>query len=51
MRDDLIYIPSSDDSLQHGASLSALVELAAEYDYVQVETTCFWFSNIATSGT
>ena len=29
MPDDLIYIPPRDDSVRHGASLSALVELAS----------------------
>jgi isopenicillin N synthase-like dioxygenase len=41
MPDDLIYIPAQDDSVRHGASLSALVELAAGYNYVLVETTLF----------
>jgi hypothetical protein len=41
MPDDLIYIPPRDDTLRHGASLAALVELGEQHDYVLVETTLF----------
>ena len=41
MPDDLIYIPERNDTVRHGASLSALVELANSYGYVLVETTLF----------
>jgi hypothetical protein len=43
MPDDLIYIPSrsSGDTIRHGASLSALVELAQQYEYTLVETTLY----------
>jgi isopenicillin N synthase-like dioxygenase len=38
---DLIYIQPRSDSIRHGSSLSALVELANSFDYVLVETTVF----------
>jgi isopenicillin N synthase-like dioxygenase len=41
MPDDLVYIPARNDSIRHGASLSALVELANENGYVLVETTLY----------
>ena len=41
MPDDLIYIQSRSDSIRHGSSLSALVELANSFYYVLVETTLF----------
>uniref|UniRef100_A0A7S3KY71 Fe2OG dioxygenase domain-containing protein n=1 Tax=Amphora coffeiformis TaxID=265554 RepID=A0A7S3KY71_9STRA len=41
MPDDLIYIPARNDTIRHGASLSALVELAEKYDYTLVETTLY----------
>jgi hypothetical protein len=43
MPDDLIYIPSrsSGDTIRQGASLSALVELAQQYEYTLVETTLY----------
>ena len=41
MPDDLIYIPSRNDSIRHGASLSALVELAGGFGYVLIETTLY----------
>lgn len=41
MPDDLIYIPARNDSIRHGASLSALVQLAEKYGYTLVETTLF----------
>lgn len=41
MPHDLIYIPARDDSIRHGASLAALVELAESKDYVLVETTIY----------
>jgi len=41
MPSDLIYIPPRTDTIRHGASLAALVELAAQFDYVLVETTMF----------
>jgi isopenicillin N synthase-like dioxygenase len=41
MPDDLVYIPERSDYVRHGASLSALCELAEEHDYVLVETTLY----------
>ncbi|CAB9512848.1 expressed unknown protein [Seminavis robusta] len=41
MPQDLIYIPPRNDSIRHGASIAALVELAQEFHYVLVETTLF----------
>ena len=41
MPDDLIFIPSKNDTIRQGASLSALVELAEQWGYVLVETTLF----------
>jgi isopenicillin N synthase-like dioxygenase len=41
MPNDLIYIPPCNDNIRQGASLSALVELANEYDYLLVETTLY----------
>ena len=41
MPDDLIYIPARNDTVRHGASLSALVELADKHGYTLVETTLF----------
>lgn len=41
MPDDLIYIPPQSDSIRHGASLAALVELAHTFDYELVETTLY----------
>ena len=38
---DLIYIQPRNDSIRHGSSLSAMVELANASDYVLVETTLF----------
>ena len=38
---DLIYIPPRSNTIRHGASLAALVELAERYDYVLVETTIY----------
>jgi isopenicillin N synthase-like dioxygenase len=39
MPDDLIYIPPREQ--RHGASLSALVELAQAHEYILVETTLY----------
>ena len=39
--DDLIYIPCRDDSIRHGCSLAALVELCKLYHYILVETTLY----------
>lgn len=41
MPNDLIYIPPRSDTLRHGASLAALVELAQQNDYVLIETTIY----------
>ena len=41
MPSDLIYIPPRTDTMRHGASLAALVELAQQFDYILVETTMF----------
>lgn len=41
MPNDLVYIPARNDSIRHGASLSALVELAEKYEYTLVETTLY----------
>eukprot|EP00980_Cylindrotheca_fusiformis_P020722 scaffold7738_cov133-Cylindrotheca_fusiformis.AAC.31 len=41
MPNDLIYIPARSDTIRHGASLAALVELAERHDYVLVETTIY----------
>jgi len=43
MPNDLVYIPprSDDDAQRHGASLAALVELVAGWDYCLVECTMF----------
>lgn len=41
MPNDLVYIPSRSDIVRHGASLSALVELATENGYVLIETTLY----------
>jgi isopenicillin N synthase-like dioxygenase len=41
MPDDLVYIPERSDLVRHGASLSALYELAEEQGYVLVETTLY----------
>lgn len=41
MPDDLIYIQERSDSVRHGSSLSALVDLAAEHNYTLVETTLY----------
>ena len=41
MPNDLIYIQHRSDSIRHGSSLSALVELANSFHYVLVETTVF----------
>jgi isopenicillin N synthase-like dioxygenase len=41
MPTDLIYIQPRNDSIRHGSSLSALVELANSCGYVLVETTIF----------
>lgn len=41
MPDDLVYIPERSDLVRHGASLSALCELAEERNYVLVETTLY----------
>jgi len=38
---DIIYVPPNDDSIRHGCSLSALVELGRSHAYVLVETTLF----------
>lgn len=38
---DLIYIQPRNDSIRHGSSLSAMVELANAFNYVLVETTLF----------
>ena len=38
---DLIYIQPRSDSVRHGSSLSALVELANEAGYTLIETTLF----------
>ena len=38
---DVIYIQPRDDSIRHGSSLAALVELAEQHEYVLVETTLF----------
>jgi isopenicillin N synthase-like dioxygenase len=41
MPDDLVYIPPCNESDRHGASISALVELAGKHNYVLVETTLY----------
>ena len=41
MPQDLIYIPPRGQESRHGASLSALVELGEQFDYVLVETTLY----------
>jgi hypothetical protein len=41
MPDDLVYIPPRSDTVRHGASLAALVELAETFGYTLVETTLF----------
>jgi hypothetical protein len=41
MPDDLVYIPSRSDTVRHGASLAALVELAETFGYTLVETTLY----------
>ena len=41
MPNDLVYIPARNDTVRHGASLAALVELALENDYVLIETTIY----------
>ena len=41
MPDDLVYIPMRSDTVRHGASLSALVEVAHENGYVLIETTLY----------
>ena len=41
MPDDLIYVPARGDDVRHGASLSALVELAGKFGYVLIETTLY----------
>ena len=43
MPNDLVYIPprSDDDAQRHGASLAALVEMVARWDYCLVECTMF----------
>lgn len=37
----IIYIPPRNDTIRHGCSLAALVELASQYHYVLIETTIF----------
>ena len=39
--DDLIYIQEQSDSTRHGSSLSALVELATQYNFTLIETTLY----------
>lgn len=41
MPNGLIYIPPRNDSVRHGCSLAALVELGLEHGYTLVETTLF----------
>lgn len=41
MPNDLIYIPPRSDTLRHGASLAALVELAEQNGYILIETTIY----------
>ena len=41
MPNDLIYIPARDDTMRHGCSLAALVELAEANQYALVETTLY----------
>jgi isopenicillin N synthase-like dioxygenase len=41
MPDDLVYVPSRSDTIRHGASLSALVELAEGFGYKLIETTLY----------
>ena len=41
MPTDLVYVQPRSDSIRHGSSLSAFVELATACDYVLVETTLF----------
>jgi hypothetical protein len=41
MPNDLVYIPAQSDTIRHGASLAALVELAEENDHVLIETTIY----------
>ena len=41
MPNDLIYIPARNDTVRHGASLAALVELAQTHQYTLVETTLY----------
>jgi hypothetical protein len=41
MPDDLIFIPAKSDTIRHGASLAAFVELASQWGYNLVETTLF----------
>ncbi|CAJ1961771.1 unnamed protein product [Cylindrotheca closterium] len=41
MPNDLIYIPPRNDTIRHGSSLAALVELAEQNDYVLIETTIY----------
>ena len=38
---DLVYIPPRNDAMRHGASVSALVELAETHNYTLVETTLY----------
>ena len=41
MPNDLIYIPARSDTIRHGASLAALVELAESHGYLLIETTIY----------
>jgi len=41
MPNDLIYIPARNDTMRHGCSLAALIELAERYNYVLIETTLY----------
>lgn len=41
MPNDLVFIPVRNDAMRHGASLSALVELAESFEYTLVETTLY----------
>lgn len=41
MPDDLVYIPARIDTVRHGASISALVELTEKHNYTLVETTLY----------
>jgi len=38
---DVIYIPPQDDTIRHGCSITAIVELASSSNYQLVESTCY----------